>query len=169
MRHQPIDPKAPAADRTVAAVWPSFERVLLDRHALELERERPGLGERSPAALPAPAAPDIPAAVGALIVAPYVALLAIFFALFAGSPLALFSITVCAVFVAVFFTVPRIFFAVEADPSRRPSFSNFWHQGIQTLTGRTGGKDALIQMLIVPVFLAFGLLTMGIIGKIFIG
>ena len=96
-------------------------------------------------------------------------LLAVFFAFFAGSPLALFSITICAVFVAVFFAVPRIFFAVEADPARRPSFSRFWHEGIDTLTGRSSGKDALIQMLIVPVFLAFGLLTIGIIGKIFLG
>lgn len=168
MRYQKFDTKAPAPDAPVAAVWPSFQEALLHRQPLEIEREPLKLVEPAPV-LPATAAPDVPAAVGGLIVGSYVALLAVFFALFAGSPLAFFSITICAVFVAVFFAVPRIFFAVEADPARRPTFSHFWYNGIETLTGRTSGKDALIQMLIVPVFLGFGLLTMGIIGKIFIG
>lgn len=172
MRYQQLDSETTAPDAAVAAVWPSFEKALLHRQPpepLELERERTRLVELAPVASPAAAAPDVPAAVGGLVVASYVALLAVFFAFFAGSTLAFFSITICAVFVTVFFAVPRIFFAVEADPSRRPNFSHFWHNGIQTLTGRTSGKDALIQMLIVPVFLAFGLLAMGITGKIFIG
>lgn len=165
MRHQPFDSKTSRPGATVAALWPSFEDVLLHRQPPEpLVLDQP-----EPIVSPAAAAPDVPAAVGGLIVASYVALLAVFFAFFAGSPLALFSITICALFVAMFFSVPRVFFAVEADPSRRPSFSHFWHGGIQTLTGRTSGRDALTQMLIVPVFLAFGLLTMGIIGKIYIG
>lgn len=169
MHYQPLDPITATADATVAAVWPSFQEALLNRQPPELERERPELVEPAPVVSAAPAAPDVPAAVGGLVVASYAALLAVFFAFFAGSPLALFSITICAIFVAVFFAVPRIFFAVEADPSRRPTFSHFWYEGMQTLTGRTSGKDALIQMLIVPVFLCLGLLTMGIIGRIFIG
>ena len=159
MRNQPFDQTNAHADAAVAAVWPSFEEALLNRQPPELEQ--PGLDDSAPL-LPAAAAPDVPASVGGLILGSYVALLGVFFAFFAGSPLAFFSITICAVFVAVFF-------AVEADPSRRPSFSRFWHDGLHTLTGRTSGKDALIQMLIVPIFLGFGLLTMGIIGKIFVG
>ncbi len=167
MRYQPIDSKAASPDSPVAAVWPSFEEALLSRQPLELDLVRDK--EAAPAVSSAPAAPDVPAAVGRLVVAPYVALLGVFFALFAGSPLALFSIAICSVFVAMYFAVPRIFFAVEADPARRPSLSQFMHGGLQTLTGRTSGKDALIQMLIVPVLVTFGLMTMGIIGKIFIG
>ena len=167
MRYQPLDPNR-TATHPVAAVWPSFEEALLNRQPPEIERERPGLDEPAPIVSPAAAAPDVPAAVGGLVVAPYVALLGVFFAFFAGSPLAFFSITICAVFVAMYFAVPRIFFGIEADPARRPSLSQFIEGGIQTLTGRTGGKDALIQMLIVPVFLTFGLLAMGIVGKIFI-
>ncbi|MGA9583473.1 MAG: hypothetical protein WBR13_16045 [Allosphingosinicella sp.] len=166
MRYQPIDSKTAAPDNAVAAVWPSFE-ALLNRQPLE--EARPALDETAPAFSPAAAAPDVPAAVGRLVVAPYVALLGVFFTLFAGSPLAFFSITVCAVFVVMYFAVPAIFFAVEADPARRPSLSQFMHGGLQTLTGRTSGKDALIQMLIVPVLVTFGLTTMGIIGRIFIG
>lgn len=168
MRYQPIA-KTVSPDAPVAAVWPSFEEVLLNRPPLGQERAGRALDEPAPAFSPASAVPDVPAAVGRLVVAPYVALLGVFFALFAGSPLALFSIAVCAVFVAMYFAVPRIFLAVEADPARRPSLSEFMHGGIQTLTGRTGGKDALIQMLTVPVLVTFGLMTMGIIGKIFIG
>lgn len=167
MRYQPIDPKPASPDAAVAAVWPSFEEALLARQTPA--RDDAVLDEPAPAFSPAAAAPDVPAAVGRLIVAPYVALLAVFFTLFAGSPLAFFSIAVCAVFVAMYFAVPRIFFAVEADPARRPSLSQLMHGGLQTLTGRTGGKDALIQMLIVPVLVTFGLMTIGIIGKIFIG
>ena len=170
MRHEPmIDTKVAAPDASVAAVWPSFEEVLLNRQPLVLEPEPLEIDAPASAPLPAPAAPDVPAAVGGMIVASYAALLTVFFAFFAGSPLAFFSLTICALFVGVFFAVPRIFFAIEVDPSRRPRFLDFWYGGIQTLTGRTSGKDALIQMLIVPVFLAFGLLTMGIIGKIYIG
>lgn len=167
MRYQPIDPRTSGPDGPVAAVWPSFEEALLNRHPLEQDRERDK--EAAPAFSPTPAAPDVPAAVGRLIVAPYVALLGVFFALFAGSPLAFFSIAVCAVFVAMYFAVPRIFFAVEADPARRPTLSQFMHGGLDTLTGRTGGGDALIQMMIVPMLVTFGLTTIGIIGRIFIG
>ena len=166
MRYQQFEKKIETRERPVAAVWPSLEEALLNRQPLELAKEQP-LEEQ--VVSPTAAAPDVPPTVGGLVVGSYVALLAVLFAFFAGSPLAFFSLTVCAAFITIFFAVPRIFFAVEADPSRRPSFSRFWHDGIQTLTGRTGGKDALIQMLIVPVFLAFGLLAMGIIGKIYVG
>jgi hypothetical protein len=166
MRYQPIEPKSAGPDAPVAAVWPSFEQALLARRtpgqaATAAEAAAPFSAES--------AAPDVPAAVGRLVVAPYVALLAVFFALFAGSPLAFFSISICAVFVAMYFAVPRIFFAVEADPARRPTLSQFMDRGLQTLTGRTGGRDALIQMLIVPVLVTLGLATMGIIGRIFLG
>lgn len=174
MRYQPLQTNAAQSKSSVAAVWPTVEEVLLHRQPPALQRETVAVAPvevREPAAAPSPAtaAPDVPAAVGGLVVASYAALLVVFFTLFAGSPLALFSITICAVFVAVFFAVPRIFFAVEADPARRPSLSSFWFDGLQTLTGRCSGRDALIQMLIVPVFLGFGLLTIGIIGKIYIG
>ncbi|HEX8466911.1 MAG TPA: hypothetical protein VF620_03795 [Allosphingosinicella sp.] len=167
MRYQPIETKNVGPDASVAAVWPSFEDALLNRRPLE--QDRTGLDRPQPPFSPAAAAPDVPAAVGRLVIAPYVALLGVFFALFAGSPVAFFSIAVCAVFVAMYFAVPTIFFAVEADPARRPTLSQFMRGGLQTLTGRTGGRDALIQMLIVPVLVTLGLTAMGIIGKIFIG
>ncbi|HEX8654142.1 MAG TPA: hypothetical protein VF693_02820 [Allosphingosinicella sp.] len=69
----------------------------------------------------------------------------------------------------MFFAVPKIFLAVEAAPGRRPTLGAFMRDGTATLTGRSGGANALIQMLVVPVLLTLGLGAMGIIGKICIG
>jgi hypothetical protein len=115
------------------------------------------------------AMPDIPGGVTNLIVGSYAALIVIFFGLFGRSPMALFAITICAFFVAMFFAVPKVFLAVEAAPGRRPTLPRFMHVGLATLTGRSSGRDALVQMLIVPVLLTLGLAAMGIIGRIYIG
>jgi hypothetical protein len=150
-----------ARGNAVAAVWPTV--------AVE--------GKTAPAEAQAevvpftatPAMADVPTGVARLIVAPYAALIAVFFALFANSALATFSIIICAFFVAMYFGVARIFLAVEASPSRRPSFDRFMRVGMDTMTGRSSGRDALLQMLIVPVLVTMGLAAMGIIGKIYIG
>jgi hypothetical protein len=41
-------------------------------------------------------------------------------------------------------------------------------RGLDTFTGHSSGKDALVQMLIVPILLTLGLLAMGIAGAIYI-
>lgn len=156
MRYQPLDTTAP--DANVAAVWPSLDAALAARAEAECAVDF----------VPTTAAPDVPAAVGGFIAAAYAGLVAVFFAFFARSPLAFFSIAVCALFVAIYLAVPRIFFAIEADPARRPTLGRFLRTGIETATGRTGGRDALVQMLIVPVLLTLGLAAIGIIGRIFI-
>jgi hypothetical protein len=160
MRHEQLVIDAEeACEIHIAAVWPHvFEATIA--------AVRPARDEAP--AFPMPAVPDVPAAVGRLVVGSYVALVGVLFAFMARSPLAVFSILIAAGFVAIYFAVPRIFLAVEADRSRRPSFDRFMDEGIDTLTGRTGGKDALLQMLIVPVLLTFGFGAMGIIGFIFI-
>jgi hypothetical protein len=153
------DPVAPGG--AVAAVWPTA--------AIEGRTAPPAT---QPEALPftaTPAMADVASGVGRLVAGTYGALIVVFFALFANSALAAFSIAVCAFFVAMFFGVARLFLAVEAAPGPRPSFGRFMRVGIDTLTGRTGGGDALIQMLIVPVLVTLGLAAMGIVGKIYIG
>ncbi len=159
MRHERIN-----QDR-IAAAWPTmFEGLVLSEPC---ETEAPAAMIETIAG-PTPAAPDVAKGVGGLIVTAYAALLGIFFAFFAGSALALFAICICAVFMAVFFTVPSIFFAIEPDANRRPTLDAFLHQGMDTLTGHTSGKDALVQMLIVPVLLTVGLLAMGVVGAIYL-
>ena len=111
----------------------------------------------------APSAPDVPGAVGGLIAASYVALIAALALATMGSPTSIFAIVIASIFVAIFFIVPRIFFAVEPNPGRRPAFDQFMHQGMETLTGHSSGRAALVQMLVVPVCLTLGVLAMGVI------
>ena len=161
MRHEEIS-KA----RIAAAAWPTtMDGLVLAEPA---EAQVSSGADEAEAVMPAAAAPDVAAGVGIAIVASYVALILVFFAFFAGSLLAAFVITIAAGFVAIFFAIPRIFFGLEPDTSRRPSFSTFMHQGMETLTGHSSGGAALVQMVIVPVLLTLGLLAMGIAGKIYL-
>lgn len=160
MRHERI-----ANAQIAAAAWPTTMDGLVLAEPAELATE---VSTEPAPTLPTPAAPDVAAGVGGLIVGVYAALLMVFFALFAGSLMALFAITICAGFVGIFFAVPRIFFALEPDDTRRPSLPAFMHKGIETLTGHSSGSEALVQMLVVPVLLTLGLLVMGIVGKIYL-
>jgi len=160
MRHENIASKGIIhRELPVAAVWPQL---------VPADRSASGDAAEAAPALPTPAVPDVPVAVGKLLIGSYAMLVGVLFSFMARSPTATFSILIAAGFVAIYFAVPWLFLKVEADRSRRPSFDRFMDRGMDTLTGRTAGKDALVQILIVPVLLAFGLATMGAIGFIFI-
>jgi hypothetical protein len=159
MRHDQIGKKHSYMKVDVAAVWPASARVA-PPPLPELEESR------TSDFAPTPAAPDVPAAVGGLIVASYFALIGAFTVATIGSAQSIFAIAIVLVFAISFFTVPRIFFAIEPPAGRRPSFQAFLHQGMETLTGHCRGRDALIQMLIVPVLLMFGALAMGVSAAI---
>ncbi len=73
-----------------------------------------------------------------------------------------FAIVIAAFYLAMFFAVPAVFLGVESGGARRPSFLEFLDRGIDTANGRISGAGALVQMLIVPVLLAFAILAMGI-------
>lgn len=111
----------------------------------------------------APAAPDVPGSVGGMIVASYVGLIGALYVATAGSLQSIFAIAIAALFVAIFFTVPRIFFAVEPMTERRPSFRQFLERGMETFTGHCSGSAALVQMLVVPVFLTMAVMAIGLI------
>ena len=115
----------------------------------------------------APAAPDVPAALGGLIAASYVTLLGALAVATTGSPVSIFAIAIAAFFVAIFFAVPRIFFGVEPRPGRRPTLDRFIRDGMDTLTGHSSGPAAMVQMLVVPVSLTLGVLAMGMIVAIY--
>ena len=152
--------------KIAAAAWPASLESLIPLGAIDA---RSAGKEAEPKKVGfTPAAPDVAAGVGGLIVAAYAGLILVFFAFFTGSMLATMMVTVAAGFVAIFFTVPRIFFALEPGDERRPSLSDFMYRGMDTLTGHSSGGAALVQMLIVPVLLTFGLLAMGIVGAIYL-
>jgi hypothetical protein len=124
--------------------------------------------ERAPVVqMPTPAAPDVPAAVGGMIAAAYAALIGAFAIATVGSAESIFAVTVSALFVVAFFTVPRIFLAVEPTTRKRSSFDRFMLDGIDTLTGHNSGPAVLVQMLIVPVLLTFAALAMGIAAAVY--
>ncbi|MEA3052714.1 MAG: hypothetical protein QOG72_1617 [Sphingomonadales bacterium] len=112
--------------------------------------------------MPTPSAPDMPAAAGGMLVASYAALIGAFALVTAGSARSIFAIAICLFFVAMFFAVPRLFLSVEPKQQRRVGLGEFMHGGIQTLTGHCSGGAALVQMMIVPVLLTFGVLLIGI-------
>lgn len=109
-----------------------------------------------------PAAPDVPAAVGRLIAASYGGLIVALAVATTASAESIFVIVIAGLFVIAFFSVPRIFFAVERDGGVRASLGDFLRNGMHTYTGHNSGKAALIQMLIVPIMLTLGVLAMGI-------
>lgn len=161
MRHERI-----SESHIAAAAWPSMLEglVLVEPAASGEEVQAPA----TEPALPTAAAPDVAAGVGGLIVAAYAGLILVFFTFFAGSPLAAMAVAIAALFVAIFFAVPRIFFGIEPAAGRRPSLSRFMHEGMDTLTGHCSGGDALVQMLLVPVLLTLGLLAIGVAGAIYL-
>ena len=140
----------------VAAVWPTSASVA----PYPIPEIEP-IGQRSEFQA-TPAAPDVPAAVGGLIVASYAGLIAALAIATVGSGESIFVIVVAALFAVAFFTVPRIFFAIERDSGARASFDDFLRKGMNTFTGHNSGKAALVQMLIVPVLLTLGVLAIGI-------
>lgn len=156
MRHEQIAARDSYNNVDVAAVWP----VVPQMAPLPLpDAEAPQ--EQKPF-VSTPSAPDVPAGVGVLIVAAYASLVAAFAFATAGTGHSIFMITISALFVVTFFTVPRIILGVEPKNGGRPSLERFLAEGMDTFTGHSSGRAALVQILIVPVFLTLGALAMGI-------
>lgn len=115
-------------------------------------------------ARPEAAVPDVPAAVGVMLALAYVLIVGILALTVANAGQGPFMIAIDAAFLAAFFTVPVIFLKLEPDTVRRPGMSRFLAQGMQTYTGHVSGGGALVQMFVVPVLLAMGVLAIGIIA-----
>ena len=101
-----------------------------------------------------------------MIAAAYAALIGAFALATARSFDSIFMISISALFVVIYLTVPRIFFAVEPRNGVRPGLDRFMREGIQTYTGRCSGGAALVQILIVPIFLIVAVFAMGVAASI---
>ena len=156
MRHERIAAHSGLAEADVAAVWPISPRVA-PPPIVEIEQPAEPDSLRS-----TPAAPDVPGSVGGLIAGSYFALIAALFLAAAGSRESVFAITICALFIVMFFTVPRLMLRVEADKSVRPSLARFMREGMDTLTGHSSGTGALVQMLLVPALATIGVLIIAL-------
>ena len=140
----------------LAAVWPNSASVA-PFPIPEIEPVSP-----PPQFRPTPAAPEVPAAVGRLIAGSYAGLITALAVATAASAESIFVIVIVGLFVIAFFSVPRVFFAVERDSGVRASLDGFLRHGMHTFTGHNSGKAALVQMLIVPIMLTLAVLAMGI-------
>ena len=139
------------------------QQQLHNAEAFELvEPPKLSVSDASARLQPAPAAPDMPRAAGLLMIASYAVLMGAFVVTIHGAR-ADFAIVIGAFYLAMFFGVPGGRFSrVEGETIRRPDLREFLDRGIETATGRISGAGALVQMLIVPVFLALAILAMGI-------
>jgi hypothetical protein len=115
---------------------------------------------------PQTAVPDMPHAVGRLIVAAYAALIGVLAITMARNASTAFVIAIDVAFVVAFLSVPAVFLGIENDSATRPNLHRFLNDGIQTATGHLSGSGALVQMLVVPVLLCLGLLAMGVTALI---
>lgn len=161
MRHEQVAERHSYTKVDVAAVWPLAPQIaplpipdIMDHDA----------APRFAAA----SAPDVPAAVGVMIVASFASLIAAFAIATVGSVHSIFMVTISALFAVAFFTVPRLMLAVEPSTADRPGLDRFLENGMQTLTGHSSGKAALVQMLIVPVLLTIGALAMGVARAVYL-
>ncbi len=113
----------------------------------------------------APAMPDVPVGVGRMIVACYVAMVIVFALGLGGARDINFALTIVGLFVVIYFTLPRILLGVAPSSGTRPSLERFLSEGMMTNTGWTGGKAALVQILIVPVCLMLAAIAMMVITR----
>ena len=155
MRHEQILDRDSYTKVDVAAVWPVGGQIA-PLPVLEQEQVQ------DIHVAPTPSCADVPASVGGLIVASYAGLIAAFAVATVGSAHSWYMITISALFVVAFFTVPRIILGIEPKQAARPDFDRFMAEGMETLTGHCSGSAALIQMLIVPVSLTLGILAMAV-------
>jgi hypothetical protein len=157
MRHEQISAKDTYSKVDIAAVWPAGAQVA----PLPIPDVEQATHQQATAA-----APDVPAAVGKLIIASYVTLLGSFALATVASAYSIYTTVICALFLVAYFTVPWLFFKQERVEGRRPTLESFMQDGMQTMTGHSTGGEALVQMMIVPVFLTFGVICMGIAAAI---
>jgi len=154
MRHEQVKLRESFDIIDAAEIWPNAGAG--SAPLAELEAGMP--------AAATPAVPDMPVAVGRIIVGIYAALIAIFALTMARSGEAAFMIAISGLYVAIFLGVPRLFFAVEKDRSKRPDLAAFLERGIDTWTGHMSGASALAQIFLVPVLLTATILVIGLIG-----
>jgi hypothetical protein len=159
MRHEQVKLRESFDIVDAAEIWPSAGVGI----GAPLSEIQAGFPQAS-----TPAVSDMPVAVGRMMVGVYAGLIGIFLATMARSGEATFMIAISGVYVAMFLSVPRIFFAVEKDSSQRPDLARFMRQGIDTHTGHMSGGSALAQMFAVPLLLAGAVLAMGLVGLWFI-
>jgi hypothetical protein len=117
-------------------------------------------------ALPQPAEPRLPPMVGWLMVLAYAATMAGFLLFFGGSAFTAFMLAIGFFYLAVYAGVPALFLRMQRPPApsdiRQADMANFLARGMETWTGHLSGRQALVQIMAVPVALAIAVFGIGL-------
>jgi hypothetical protein len=141
---QPLNTPLPALDATTAPVAAN------DQH--------PQLPERL--------VPDLPPAVGFMLVGTFAWIIGAFLITFWGDLQALEMVVVDIVYVSVYLGVPWLILKLEPKAGPNPTFAQFMRRGLQTFTGHLTGAEALVQILTIPVALAIATTAMCLVAKL---
>jgi hypothetical protein len=109
------------------------------------------------------AAPDVPAAVGWMIVGVYALIMSSFLLLFARDMEAGLMVAISGVYFTVYLGVPAAFFRAEGR-SGDVDLKRFLKNGLHTWTGHVGGCEAIVQIMLIPVALAIAVTAIGAIS-----
>jgi hypothetical protein len=86
-----------------------------------------------------------------------------------GNPGLILPMAVFVVFLAMFFGVPAMWARMKPDHTDRPkSWSRFMAEGIQTYTGHCKGRDAAVQVVIMPALIfcwGIGVVTIAVLTR----
>lgn len=110
------------------------------------------------------AAPDVPAAVGFMIVGFYAMIMIGLFVGFAHGTDATMMVVISTLFTTIYLTVPLIMLKVEGV-SGRVGLDRFFREGLNTWTGHLSGHEALVQMLLIPSALIIAVFAIGLVAR----
>ncbi|MDH7640497.1 hypothetical protein [Sphingomonas oryzagri] len=108
------------------------------------------------------AAPDVPAAVGLMLVASFATIMGSFLLLYTGSRFATMMVAISIVYTAIYLSVPTIFLRIDARRGGHVGMAEFLEKGLDTWTGHVGGREAIVQFLTIPVAIAIAVFGIGV-------
>lgn len=108
---------------------------------------------------------ELPSALFGVTVGLYLSFLGVMLLAFASPGLAI-PMVIFAAFILAGFGVPAIWTRLADNRTKPLSFGAFRNSGIMTHTGRCAPRDAVIQMLILPVLIVLWACVVGIIAAI---
>lgn len=93
------------------------------------------------------------------------AILVVFWATFQGDADALFMVAISAVYLTSYLGTPFLLSRVggSIDPVERKSFSRFLDEPFETWTGVITGREALLQVVLIPTAILIAVIGMGLI------
>lgn len=116
--------------------------------------------------LPERLVPDLPSAVGFMLVGAFAWIIGAYLITFWSDLQALEMVVVDALYTSVYLGVPWLILKMEPRTGPNPTLSAFLDRGLQTFTGHLTGPQALVQILTIPVALAVATTAMCFVAKL---